>query len=100
MLSRIRIWEPLADIVLAHHDPYDAELSGEAPGRIDAPLESRIIHVAAEYSRLTPPGGSGSQRTPSGAVECIQAEARTRFDPRVVAALADLLEQGALDEVG
>jgi hypothetical protein len=96
ILSRIRLWESLATIVLHHHDDFDG--SGGEDGLVGEaiPLESRIIHAADAYAELTRAGGNRMQLTPSGAVAELATSAGSRFDPAVVAAFEKLSERGEL----
>jgi len=96
ILSRIRLWEPLAEIVLHHHDHWDgAGAAGSLQG--DAiPLESRVIHVADAWTQLTGERATGTQLTPAGILAELETETGTRFDPRVIDALKRLDARGEL----
>lgn len=91
LLSRIRLWEPLAEIVLHHHDAYTAGEEGAAP------VESRIINVADAWVELQGRGRGGTPLTAAGAVAELEGEASIRFDPAVVAAVRAMVERGELD---
>jgi HD-GYP domain-containing protein (c-di-GMP phosphodiesterase class II) len=97
ILSRIRLWEPLAEIVLHHHDAWDG--SGESGGlRGDAiPLESRIIHVADTWKLLEREHASRTPLTPAGVLSELESESGTRFDPGVLEAVRRLADRGALE---
>ena len=96
MLSRIRLWEPLAEIVLHHHDHFDGggvpdALRGEA-----IPLESRIIHVVDAFACMTHGGDHGTLLTVAGALDELVAGKGMQFDPVVVSAFERLVERGEI----
>ncbi|MGB7589026.1 MAG: HD domain-containing phosphohydrolase, partial [Solirubrobacterales bacterium] len=84
----------VARLVRASSEHYDGNgypdgLVGEA-----IPLGSRIIAVAGAFAAMTSPDGHLSGRTPEEALAELRFHAGTRFDPRVVDALAaDLAEE-------
>ncbi|MFT5444040.1 MAG: putative nucleotidyltransferase with HDIG domain [Myxococcota bacterium] len=90
MLSRIRLWEDVAPIVLHHHEWFDGSGYPEARAGEDIPLESRIIAVADCYDALIRPGAHRMAMTNEAAVDEIIDHAGTQFDPTVTAALAAL----------
>jgi response regulator RpfG family c-di-GMP phosphodiesterase len=96
ILSRIRLWEPLAKIVLHHHDDFDGGGLEESLSGDVIPLESRIINAADHYAELTRAGRNRMQLTPSGAVAELVESGGGRFDPQVVAAFEQLSERGEL----
>jgi response regulator RpfG family c-di-GMP phosphodiesterase len=96
ILSRIRLWEPLANIVLHHHDNFDGGGLDEALVGDAIPLESRIINAADHYAELTRSHGNQMQLTPSGAVAELSESSGVRFDPQIVDAFARLSERGDL----
>ncbi len=97
ILSRIRLWEPLAEIVLHHHDAWDG--SGESDGTRGAaiPVESRIIHVADAWKLLEREGANRTPFTPAGILSELEVESGARFDPGVLEALRRLADRGALE---
>ncbi|MBW2695637.1 MAG: HD domain-containing protein [Deltaproteobacteria bacterium] len=94
ILSRIRLWRPLAEIVLHHHDRFDGTGTDETLRADAIPIEARIIHVADAFACMTHGGEGGTTRTTSGALEEIVADAGRQYDPRVVQALHSLIERG------
>lgn len=97
ILSRIRLWEPLAEIVLHHHDAWDGtEGTGSARGT-DIPLESRIICAADAWVTARRERTSGTQLTTAGILARLELDAGTRFDPDVIDALRRLDERAELD---
>lgn len=98
MLSRIRLWEPLAGIVLQQHAHYDgAGLKDVSVGE-DIPLESRILHVADAFMHMRRSSEYGLAVGDSEALEEIVAGKNTQFDPKVVAGLEKIVARGEIDE--
>jgi len=103
MLSPIRLWESLAEIVHHHHDPYQSAQSPEEGGRPAGetiPLESRIIHAVETFAcaaQRVAHGGALDGREP---LEALKAQSGTRYDPTVVAALERLVERGDIQPGG
>ncbi len=100
MLSRIRLWEPLAEIILHHHDHFDGEGRPDAPLGEAIPLESRILHVADTFSCMTHGGDHGSQLTVAGALDELVAGKGIQFDPAVVSAFETLVARGDIRDIG
>jgi HD-GYP domain-containing protein (c-di-GMP phosphodiesterase class II) len=94
ILSRIRLWGRLAEIVLHHHDAFDGSGEDAVQGGDSIPVEARIIHVADAFACMTHGGEGGTTRTTAGALEEIVDESGRRFDPSVVQALSALIERG------
>jgi putative nucleotidyltransferase with HDIG domain len=96
MLGRIRLWEPIAPIVLHHHEWWDG--SGYPESRVgeDIPLESRIVAIADAVDAMRRPDG----RRAGLALPEILAEVRngrgTQFDPALVDAFTAIVERGEL----
>ena len=96
MLSRIRLWQDVAPIVLSHHEWFDGSGYPESRSRSDIPLESRIIAVADVFDKLTHEDFHQPAVAAEEAVAQIRSGAGRQFDPRVVDALAGLVAQGEL----
>ena len=100
-LATERILAPIAslrevrELVLHATDGFDDSGSVFGISRIDTPVESRILAVCEEFVRRT----SGKDRDPEKqrqALETIRNQAGHKHDPQIVAALGQLLEQGAV----
>ncbi len=96
VLSRIRLWEGAAPIVLSHHEWWDGSGYPEAIEREDIPFEARIISVADCYDALMRPSKHRMAMTSEQAVQEIRDYAGRQFDPAVSAALERLAERGEL----
>lgn len=85
---------PVARLVRSSSEHYDGRgypdgIAGEA-----IPLGSRILAVAFAFAALTAPGGQLRGQGPEQALAELRQHSGTRFDPRVVEALAaDLAEE-------
>jgi putative nucleotidyltransferase with HDIG domain len=93
IVSQIDGYQPVGDVILAHHERpdgkgYPAGLTGE-----QIPLESRILAVADSYEAMT----SDRPYRVAIAKQSARAEllrcAGTQFDPRVVAAFLSALDR-------
>ncbi len=94
MLSRIRLWEPLAQIVLHHHEHWDGR--GYPEGRVgDAiPLEARIIALADAVDAMSRGEGHRAAKSPDEIVKELQNCRGTQFDPALVDAFLALHTRG------
>jgi HD-GYP domain-containing protein (c-di-GMP phosphodiesterase class II) len=90
VLSRIRVWEDVAPIVLYHHEWFDGSGYPEARSREEIPVESRIIAVADCYDAMIRPDKHRVAMTSEIAVDEIKSSSGTQFDPQVVVALEQL----------
>lgn len=97
-LSRIRLWEDVAPIVLHHHEWFDGSGYPEARAGEDIPMESRIIAVADCYDALLRPGAHRMPMPRERAVKEILDHAGTQFDPQVTAALEQLAQRGEIPD--
>ncbi len=96
MLSRIRLWEEVAPVVLYHHEWFDGsgypeQLTGEA-----IPLEARIVAVADIFDKLTHEDYEGPVLSVQDALASIRERSGQQFDPAVVDALCSVIERGDL----
>jgi putative nucleotidyltransferase with HDIG domain len=96
MLSRIRLWEDVAPIVLYHHEWYDGSGYPEQKVGEEIPLEARIIAVADSLDKLTHENSDRPLATMADAMVFLRAQKELQFDPAVVDALDALVERGDL----
>jgi HD-GYP domain-containing protein (c-di-GMP phosphodiesterase class II) len=85
-----------ADFVRHHHERLDGAgypdgLAGEA-----IPFESRVVFVADAFEAMTSDRAYRCGMSPGAALEELRRCSGTQFDPRVVEALAALLERDEL----
>jgi putative nucleotidyltransferase with HDIG domain len=96
MLSRIKVWEELAPLVLYHHEWYDG--SGYPEGLVgDAiPIESRIIAVADAFDAMTSTVSYKEAISVEAALSEIEEGAGTQFDPLVARTIIDIAREGRI----
>ncbi|HEY8120523.1 MAG TPA: HD domain-containing phosphohydrolase [Myxococcota bacterium] len=94
MLSRIRLWEPLAPIVLHHHEHWDGQGYPEGRSGEGIPLEARIICLADAVDAMLRGEGARPARSPDEIVKELQRCRGTHFDPALVDAFLTLHGRG------
>jgi putative nucleotidyltransferase with HDIG domain len=97
MLSRIRLWEPIAPIVLHHHEWWDGSGYPEGKAGEAIPLESRIVALADAVDAMR--RQTLRRATPLTLPEIAEEVAlgrETQFDPTLVDAFLALHERGEL----
>jgi diguanylate cyclase (GGDEF)-like protein/putative nucleotidyltransferase with HDIG domain len=85
--------DPVADIVLHHHERWDG---AGYPDRLigdQIPLGARIIFVADAYDAMTSDRVYRAKRSSKAALAELRRCAGTQFEPRIVAAFAEELEE-------
>jgi hypothetical protein len=97
MLARIRLWEPIAPIVLHHHEWWDGSGYPEGQAGEAIPLEARIVALADAVDAMRRPKGKRSAplTLPEIAQEVAQGR-ETQFDPTLVDAFLALYERGEI----
>jgi HD-GYP domain-containing protein (c-di-GMP phosphodiesterase class II) len=96
MLGRIQLWEPVAPIVLNHHEWHDGTGYPEGLAGDAIPIESRVISVCDAFDSMTSDTSYKVAMPEEAAIEELRAGAGTQFDPRIVEAFVGLLERGEL----
>lgn len=94
MLSRIRLWEPLAPIVLHHHERWDGAGHPEGLAGDATPLESRIIALADAVDAMTRSEGHRLAKSPDEVAKELERCRGTQFDPVLVDAFLALHARG------
>jgi HD-GYP domain-containing protein (c-di-GMP phosphodiesterase class II) len=94
MLSRIRLWEEVAPVVLYHHEWFDGSGYPENRAGAQIPLESRIIAVADGFDELTHEGFEHPSMSLEQALAELESRSGQQHDPRVVDALSALAQRG------
>jgi diguanylate cyclase (GGDEF)-like protein/putative nucleotidyltransferase with HDIG domain len=85
-----------ADWVRHHHERLDAGGYPDGLSGADIPIEARIIHVADSFEAMTSDRPYHQGRPVGEAVDELRRCSGTQFEPRVVEALAELLDEDAL----
>jgi hypothetical protein len=94
MLSRIRLWEPIAPFVLYHHEHWDG--SGYPEGRAgeSIPLEARVLSLADAVDAMARAEGNRAAKSAAEIVEELKRCRATQFDPALVDAFVALVARG------
>ena len=85
--------EPVASWVLHHHERWDGDGYPDRLGGEAIPLGSRILFVADAYDAMTTDRVYRSRFTHERAISELERCAGTQFDPEVVTALLEELEE-------
>lgn len=96
IVDQIQFLKSLTPIILHHHERWDgkgypAALSGEK-----IPLLARVLAVADSFDAMTTERKYRKKLTIAQARVELEAAAGTQFDPRVVAAMLEVLERQAI----
>jgi hypothetical protein len=97
MLARIRLWEPIAPIVLQHHEWWDGSGYPEGKAGEEIPLEARIVALSDAVDAMRRPTlkRAAPLSLPEIAAEVSRGR-ETQFDPALVDAFLALHARGEL----
>ncbi len=100
MIKPISLWSESAEIILHHLERYDGAGSPGAKQEEKIPLTARILSVADTFDALTSRHSDGREIDYDAALQEIEANAGTQFDPVVVQALrSSVIDASAHTEV-
>jgi diguanylate cyclase (GGDEF)-like protein len=85
--------DPVADLVLHHHERWDGAGYPDGLRGRQIPLGARIIFVADAYDAMTSDRIYRQKRSSGAALAELSRCAGTQFDPEIVAAFAEELEE-------
>lgn len=85
LLSQISDLKELAEVAGLHHERYDGRGYPYGLQGPEIPLAARIIAVADAFDAMTSPRPYQRTRSPVEALEVLQRDAGSQFDPEVVA---------------
>jgi len=85
--------DPVADLVLHHHERWDGTGYPDGQRGEQIPLSARIIFVTDAYDAMTSDRIYRPRRSAQAALAELERCAGTQFDPGIVAAFAEELEQ-------
>ncbi len=93
ILEGVRGFAPYLDAVELHHENWDG--TGYPHGRVgeQTPIEARIIHVSDVYDALTTDRPYRPGMSHDRAIDILRCNAGTHFDPGIVAAFIQLLQE-------
>ena len=96
MLERIRLWEPVAPLVLHHHEWFDGSGYPEGKAGEEIPLEARIIGLADAVDAMSRSNNQKLGMSLPEIVEELTLSAGTQFDPELVDVFKGLVERGEI----
>ncbi len=96
LVKSISLWSNSADIILHHHERYDGADKTDAQTEEDVPLSASIVSVADTFDVLTSEYEYGRQLDFRAAMEEIESDAGTRFDPSVVQAFKEAITEAGI----
>ncbi len=96
MLERIRLWEPVAPIVLHHHEWWDGSGYPEGLAGTAIPLESRIVGLADAVDAMQRSDSESAGMSLAEVLEEVELGSGTQFDPELVDAFRELVERGEI----
>jgi len=84
ILSTVNHMSEMAEFVLAHHERWDGNGYPKGLEKEQIPLQSRIIAIADAYDAMTSERSYGSALPKEIAIQELQNNAGTQFDPELV----------------
>lgn len=96
LVKSISIWNESADIILHHHEKYDGTGYPQAKKENEIPIEARILSVADTFDVLTSKDSYRTRLDHHKAIEEIEANSGTQFDPKIVEAFKSSIEEAGL----
>lgn len=99
IVGQIRALRAAAEMVRTHHWRPDGRGYPSGLTEAEVPLGARIIHVCDAFDAMTSDRSYRRGLPVSRALDELAAKAGTEFDEEIVAALVQLHEAGALDDV-
>jgi HD-GYP domain-containing protein (c-di-GMP phosphodiesterase class II) len=93
IVKKVAFLSPVVPAILGHHERYDGKgypqgLLGES-----IPMEARIVAVMDSYDAMTSDRPYRKAPGKEYAIQELKAHAGSQFDPRVVEAFLDVLEE-------
>ncbi len=99
IINRIDFFRDVSRLVRSHHERFDGSGYPDQLCAEEIPLESKIICIADAYDAITSKRTYNKPLSPMKAVEEIERNTGTQFDPEVVQALRRALEPNDLPTV-
>ena len=96
MLSRITLWEPVAPMVLQHHEWWDGSGYPEGLSELQIHPSARIVAICDAYHAMRADDWNGPMPQGEAFEELVRGRG-TQFDPAVVDAMLRLRERDELD---
>ncbi len=96
LTKSISMWSESADIILHHHERYDGKGYPLAKKGVEIPIGARVLIVADTFDVLTSEYESGQQLDFNNAIQEIERNAGTMFDPHIVEAFRTSMTDAGL----
>ncbi|MBI5026052.1 MAG: GAF domain-containing protein [Nitrospirae bacterium] len=96
MIKDISLWKDVAALILNHHERYDGTGYPSGVKGADIPLGSRIIAIVETFDALTSRHSYKPPRDYKSALQEIEANSGTQFDPKVVDAFKAAVKETEL----
>jgi putative nucleotidyltransferase with HDIG domain len=105
ILRNVEILSPAVPFIRYHQERWDGDIAGHYPGYFglredEIPLEARIIAVVDAYDAMTSHRPYRQALNSTEALAELAAQAGKQFDPVVVDALVDVIDERLMDESG
>jgi putative nucleotidyltransferase with HDIG domain len=84
ILSAVKELDPVAEMILAHHERFDGSGYPNGLAGSNIPLESRIMSIADTFDAMTTSRVYRKAKSFQNAIDEINACAGTQFDPEIV----------------
>jgi putative two-component system response regulator len=97
--SRFPLLRMSSEIATSHHEWWDGSGYGEGRTGEDIPISGRIVAVADVFDSLSHERPYKRAFTRDETLELIREGRGTQFDPRVVDAFLELVEEGVVDRL-
>ena len=96
ILGNLDSYLELLPLILHHHEFYDGRGYPNGTKGDDIPLDTYILGAADAFDAITSDRPYRSGRSPQAALDILRAEAGKQFHPKVVEAIAAMVERGEL----
>ena len=98
LLARVPALNPIADVVLHHHEWYDGSGYPEGLKGENIPVAARVVCVVDAYCAMITKRSYKEAYSDARAREELQRCSGTQFDPKVVAAFLQMLDTSEADD--
>jgi len=97
ILEKVGRFERLLAVVELHHENYDGSGYPYCIGGNELPIEARIVHVADAFDAMTSTRSYRAALSAQAAIEEIEKNSGSQFDPQVAKTFVRLVQDGKID---